>query len=168
MANKSSYPDENEATWHEALLRLETGDTSELAALLRGGRAIPSNARRALAELLDPETHILDMRLVLKKDGRAKAEQMMRRRSRAIVELEKERAKGLDINDAAEAAGKTLGISGRMVLKRADLRNPATVARAHREVSKLIAAAELSGDPGKFLQIFAQIIARATPWKPGS
>ena len=168
MAKKSSYPDENEATWHEALLRLQCGDTSELAALLRGDRAIPSNARRAIAELLDPETHILDMRLVLKKGDQAKSEQMMRRRSQAIVALEKQLAKGLSTEGAAEAAGQELGISGRMVLKRADLRNPNWFAQGHREISKLIAAAEISGEPSKFLQIFVEIIARAIPWKPGS
>ncbi len=167
MANKSSYADENEATWHDALLRLQCGDTSELAALLRGDRAIPGNARRALAELLDPETHILDMRLVVKKGDRAKVEQTMRRRSQAIRELLKERAKGLDIDAAAEAAGRTLGISGRMVMKRANLRNPASFAQAHREISKLIAVAELSGEPRKFLESFAEVIARAVPWKPG-
>jgi hypothetical protein len=168
LPSETSHSDENEAAWHEALVCLERGDTRELAALLRGGRAVPSNARRAMAELLDPETGILDMHLVLKKGGRAKAEQRMSLRSRAIVELEKRRAKGLSTEDAAEASGQELGISGRMVLKRADLRNPTWFARGHREISKLIGIAELSGDPKKFFQILLETVARAFPWKPGS
>lgn len=165
--DRAPYPDENEQEWHEALLRLEHGDTRALAKLFRE-RAVPPNARIAMAELLDPETGILDMRFVVKKGGRAKAEQKMSLRSRAIVVLEKQRLKGLSIEDAAEAAGRELGITGRMVLKRANLRNPTWFARGHREISKLMAAAELSGDTKNFFQILSELVARAIPWKRGS
>ena len=159
---------DNKAAWDNALVRLERGDATELAELLRSDRAMPRDVRESLAELLSPEAWILDMRLVVKKGGRAKAERRMRLRSQAIAELERARAKGLSIEDAACEAGKTLGISGRAVLKRADLRNSTRFAEAHRDVSKIIVAVERAGGTKNFFQKLFETLVSGTSGKPGS
>jgi hypothetical protein len=60
-----------EAAWEEALDHLEHGDAESFAKLLRSERPMPQDAREYLAELLSPETWILDKRLVVKIKGGA-------------------------------------------------------------------------------------------------
>ncbi len=163
---------EDEEAWLEALQRLSKGkggDLAPLAELLRGDGDIPRIARDALAELLLPETGILDMRLVVKKGGRESAEKKMRVRSAAIQELEAAQRSGLPLEVAADDVAPKLGLkTGRAVLKRADLRNPRAFHEAHRDVSKAVAIVQMAGGPQKFFGNFFRALALAISRKPGS
>jgi hypothetical protein len=163
---------EDEELWLEALRRLgkgKGGDLAPLAELLRGDGDIPRIARDALAELLLPETGILDMRLVVKEGGRESAEKKMRLRSEAIQELEAAQRRGLPLEVAADDVARRLGLTtGRAVLKRADLRNPRAFHEAHRDVSKLVAIVQMAGGPQKFFGNFFRALALAMSRKTGS
>ena len=155
--------DESDDDWEKALDSLVSGDAKPLAALLRSESPMSREARLYIAELLAPETELLEHHLIVKASKqRTRLERKLKKRAEISQALFAEQAKGLSVPDAAEEVAEKLGVSDRYVLKIADRRNPALLYVAQRVVAEIIEACRLSGI-GTIEEFMAELAQRLDP-----